>query len=476
MSLACAVGATMAQEWIRRFQLLTQLWSSPHRRSAHIRASISRDRFLEMVPAFLKSFNLLLHSSIYLFLSGLVSMPLYFNDTLTSEILSVCGILSVVGYLFIAIGFVRIWSYFATLLMLHSRDFCSIRSPFFPFRRSRTITRHIERDASTPSRTSTLDADEMSWLLDSLTDEEEFERFFAGIPGFYKSKQVEDPAKVLQQVNTDTTPKAILAFMDRSISSDLPEETRQRRIKLSLEAMQTHPYLLRRSFHHALRACSTEPAIFKSVDFALLADQHTDDKDGNTRLLARWIIAIAINRLEDYQDKRWVGIIQRRLNWPEDLFHREQRDNIKLRNLVQLARDLISQPPPPRPDSDALSREVFMLLLSEVCNLNVGNAAPKLQDDLFDLCQELAQLPVPDQDPALPARRSEILSSLNAVRGSLNQVTESHSPPFPANTTNLAPQAQNTSSYSLYTVPHHPVTSADPGTSISVAQDSGDAE
>ena len=146
----------------------------------------------------------------------------------------------------------------------------------------------------------TLDADAMSWLLDSLTNEEEYERFVAGIPGFYRSTQVEDPAKVLQKTSTDAVPKAILAFMDRSLSSDLPEETRRRRIKVSLEAMQGHPYLLQHSFLNVLRACSTESAIFKSVDFVLLADQYTNDKDVKIRSLARSIIAIAINRLEDY--------------------------------------------------------------------------------------------------------------------------------------------------------------------------------
>ncbi|KAN0128694.1 hypothetical protein V8E53_013513 [Lactarius tabidus] len=132
----------------------------------------------------------------------------------------------------------------------------------------------------------------MSWLLDSLTDDEDFERFLAGIPGFYKSTHGENPVKVLQQANTDRSPKAILAFMDRSLSSDLPEEIRHRRIKISLEVTQTHPHLLQRSFHHALRVCSTESTIFKSVDFILLANQHANDKDLNTRSLARCIVAL----------------------------------------------------------------------------------------------------------------------------------------------------------------------------------------
>ena len=107
--------------------------------------------------------------------------------------------------------------------------------------------------------------------------------------------------------------------MDRSLSSDLPEETRRRRIKVSLEAMQIHPYLLQRSFYHAVRACSTESAIFKAVGFVLLADQYADDKDLDISWLARCIITVAINRFENYYavNKRWARIVQRGLNWPE---------------------------------------------------------------------------------------------------------------------------------------------------------------
>ena len=313
----------------------------------------------------------------------------------------------------------------------------------------------------------------MSWLLDSLTDEEDFERFLAGIPGFYKSTQVEDPAKVLQEANGDRTPKAILAFMDRSLSSDLPEQTRQRRIEVSLKAMQTHPYLLRRSFYHALRACSTESAIFKSIDFVLLADQLANDEDLNIRSLARCVIAIAISRLEDYHaDKRWAGIVQRRLNWPEDLFHREQRDSVKLRNMIQLAREINS----PHISSRSHVQKVLRGLLREVCKLNVGTAASEVRNEFCKLWNDLviaAQLP--DQDPALLSNMMLILSSIRATHVSLHQGNESESSTSPANTTDLDPVLQNPSSYSPCTVLHHPVTSANPSTNISVVHDSGDA-
>ena len=135
--------------------------------------------------------------------------------------------------------------------------------------------------------------------------------------------------------------------MSRPLTSDLPEDTRQQRIKVSLEAMKSHPYLLHRTFYHAVRLCSTESSIFKSVDFVLLADKHAgDNTDVNIRSLAGSIIAIAVNHLEDYRmDERWTSIVQRRLNWVEDPFPREPRDDIKLRDLVQLAQEINAPTP-----------------------------------------------------------------------------------------------------------------------------------
>jgi hypothetical protein len=483
MSFVCAVGATIVQEWIRRYQLLTQLWTNPHRRSARIRASISQDGFLESVPKVLKSLTLFLHLSIYLFIAGLTFLPLYFRDFSTLAVVLVCFILALTGYFLLATGRVAsppILSRFA-LLPIYSRDSAFFPS-ILPFRVWPTllfVERQIERHAST--RTLELDANAMSWLLDSLTHEEDFERFLTGIPGFYKSTQVENPAEVLKEANTAASPKAILAFMDRSLSSDLPEGTRQRRIKISLEAMQTHPYILQRSFFHALRINSIESAIFKSVDFVLLADHNAsgNNKDLNIRSLARCIVAIAINHLEDYHaDERWAGIVQRRLNWAKDPFPREQRDSIKLCNLVQLARELNTLRPDSdtlRPDSEALHPGVLHNSLREACNLNAANAAPTLQNEFCDFWNQLviaAQLP--DQDPDLRSKMTLILSSIRAIHGTLHPGAESQSATSPAITNDRDPILQNPLSYSQCPVSNHPVTSANPSANILVAHGSED--
>ena len=100
MSLFSAAGATRVQEWVRRYQLLTQLCSNSRRGSAHIRASISQDGFLEFVPLVLNVLNAVLHLSIFFFLIGLVVFASELVDLLSDVPLIVSVLLATIGYFF----------------------------------------------------------------------------------------------------------------------------------------------------------------------------------------------------------------------------------------------------------------------------------------------------------------------------------------------------------------------------------------
>ncbi len=418
---------------------------------------------------------MLLHTSIYLFLIGLTLLPDNFRDSPTRWVLDICVYSAFVCYSsFTTIPIIRPHSLiFTPLSLIWSRVLEVVGVQRFqpptgwltPLRTAREVEKH----AST--RTLTLDTGAMSWLLGSLTHGHELERFLTGIPSFYKSTWVEDPAQVLKGVNTDASPKAIVAFMSHSLSSDLVSDTtRQQQIEVSLKAMQTDPYLLQRTFYHAL--CSTESAIFKSVDFVLLADQHANDKDPNVRSLARCIIAVAIHHLEDYHsDERWAGIIQRRLNWSEAAFaeHRKRRDSVKLRNLVRLAWELNTA----CPGSDTpSSHKIFGNSLRVAIQLNVDTAAPGLRNEFCALWDQLV-VAMQDQrhDPVLSSNAMLILSFIRPIYIPLHQGTESQSSAFSASTSDLDPILRDPSSYSLCTVSSHRfVTFTNP-----VARVSGDA-
>ncbi|KAI9449380.1 hypothetical protein BJY52DRAFT_1307754 [Lactarius psammicola] len=390
----------LTQGLVRQYLLLTQLQStgSPHR-SARIRVCMTENGFPEFVSNFLRFLNLLLH---------------------------------------MRSRYLASWH-----KLLHA------------------TTEEIGDYISTG--TTTLDARAVSWLINFLTHEQELELFIIGIPGFYSSTQVENPAQVLRDANSDTIPKAIVALVNHSLSSDLVSDTtRQKRATVSLKAMQTDPYLLQRTFYHAL--CSTKSAIFNSLTFFPLADQYADGEDPNIRSLARCIVAIAINHREGYNsDWRWAGIVQRRLDW--------QRDSVKLRNLVRLAWELYST----HPGSGSPSPEIFRNSLHVARRLNVEAAALELRHEFCNLWNWLvAALRGWPEHPTFRSNVMLILSSIHPIFVPLHQNTESQPSALSSSTSD--PGLLDPSSYPQCTVAsHRPSTFASPNANTPVAHGAGGA-
>lgn len=318
----------------------------------------------------------------------------------------------------------------------------------------------LEVEKLAETRSSALDVGVVSWLLNSLDQDQELEQFLAGLPGFYRSKRIEDPAQILRVLNTDRIPKAIIAFMDRSLSSELVSGfVEQKRIKVSLKAMVADPYLLERTFHHAL--FSLDSAIFKSLDFVLLADQCTNDDIPDVCFLAKCIVAIAISRLDSdsFSDDRWSGIIQRGLNWSESELseHGQERDSIKLRNLVQIARELHSA----HPDYDDPSfRTIFHHTLCAVRQLKVENASQELRREFCVLWNQLVvSMQDVRRDPALRSNAMRILSLTRTLYVPLHEGTDSRCFAFLASADDLDPTAQKSSHYPLCALSTHRIAS-----------------
>ena len=281
----------------------------------------------------------------------------------------------------------------------------------------------VEKLAETCS--STLDIGAMSWLLNSLGQDQELEQFLAGVPGFYRSKRVGDPPQVLRALNTNRLPKALVSFMDRSLSSELlSDNTRQKRTRVSLKAMMTDTYLLQRTFYHALS--SVDSAVFKCIDFVLLAHGCTKDEDPEIRFLAKCIVAVAINRLEDRtSDDRWSDIFQRGLNWPPSRLVQlgGQRESVKLRNLVHIARELNSA----HPDyDDPSARTTIHNTLGAVRQLRVEDACHEVQREFCEFWNQLvASTRDLGRDPVIRSNAMRILSLTRTVYIPLHEGTRS---------------------------------------------------
>ncbi|KAH9036017.1 hypothetical protein EDB83DRAFT_2415300, partial [Lactarius deliciosus] len=370
LCLATAVFATLIQEWVRRYLVMTQSLYSPHK-NARVRVFIWQQGSLAVLQ----------NTSIFFFLFGLVVLVSSGNS-----LVLVAVILCIIPLVFLYLWFsLAPYFYPHRLLLLSLRHF-PLLALVDNLRRSTNVpTDPTEIEKLAETRTSALD----SWAI---SREQEMEQFLAGIP--------KNP--------TET----ILAFIDHSLSSDLVSDTtRRQRINISLKAIQADSYLLQRTFYHALG--SVDSAIFTCIDFILLADQHAGDDDPDVRFLARCIVAVAINRLGDshHTDERWAGIIQRGLNC-------EQRDSTQLRNLIQLARELNTA----HPDcNDPSAQTIFDHTLCAVRRLEVENAALGLRHEFCDLWNQLCRHTVVRPNAMF------ILSHIRTIYVTLHQGTESRS-------------------------------------------------
>jgi hypothetical protein len=91
---------------------------------------------------------------------------------------------------------------------------------------------------------------------------------------------------------------------------------------------------------------------------------------------------------------------------------------------------------------DIRVRDIHGNLLREVCKLNIGNAALKLQNEFCELWNHLVnEVQLPFQDPILRSNMTLILSSIRSTHGSLHEGAEPGSEPSTsqANTTDLDP-------------------------------------
>ncbi|KAH9051705.1 hypothetical protein EDB87DRAFT_1571172 [Lactarius vividus] len=218
ISLTCALLATLLQQWARRYLKVTQPRYSPHKR-ARIRTFFAEGVEKFLLPWAVEALPTLLHVSLFLFFSGLVVFLCNINLTIFKLVLSWVGVCTA---LYGCITFIPIFRhdspYYTPLSLLAWHIVAGIS--FVTFRALRKLTYlhyfsgevynrflRLEKNyrkflvqgmLKTAEETALNSLSEMDtraflWTFDSLDEDHELERFFSGLPGFRRSKVVDDP-------------------------------------------------------------------------------------------------------------------------------------------------------------------------------------------------------------------------------------------------------------------------------------------
>jgi hypothetical protein len=406
MSLSSAGFAGLVQTWIRRYKVMTQPRQSPRGR-ALIRAYVRLEGSLNSLQLTVDFLHLLLDGSIFSFLIGLiVLLPLKRTDV--GSFITITIIVLPLSLLYLNLSLISFFSHtiYSTPI---SRLICNIRQatrlilPFrsFPFKsspgpRSNSFLRFdwstLER-ADQVARNLTkiqpllLKMKIVEWVIGCLHDDQELEQFLESIHGFYNSDLEKEPAELFRSFHEDRVPRAILSFMHRTLSSaTLTNDIKQKRIKLSLVVIELDPYLLERTFFHAL-SLPAKLTIFQCVDFVLFAGQFAGDTNASSylQLLAKCTIALAISHLTAQEpDQRWPLIVESWLSFSiYDIPSDKQLASMKFVNLVWLVKELNSA------NSQYLDQVLCYRTLRVARNFQMENVASKYKHEFCILWNQL---------------------------------------------------------------------------------------
>ena len=363
MSLTCALLATLLQQWARRYLRITQKTDDPQRR-ARIREfmlqGLKKRLHLRLMIELLTA---LLHTAVFSFLAGFIIYLFHFNRFVGVSVALFVGICVL---LYLCISFAPIifhdspfytplsslvwviWMgviwlglqlrYYAVLRGPSPETLPSIRQSLYECyqRITKGITKEVEDMAH---RSLYLDTSVFLRTFNTLDGDHDMDQFLAGIPGFYSSAKVERNLPNFERLNSGQLPDSVISFLDHSLSSELLSgPSKQERIKNCLKAINSDPLLLQCTFRRALS--SVNSIVFKCADFITLAQAQVTSADPWTKDYARCIVAVAINRISDYDDK-WAAIIQDYLGLAlakEE--YQSEAESVRLCNLIHLLRQV----------------------------------------------------------------------------------------------------------------------------------------
>ena len=263
ISLTCGFQATLLQQWARRYIKITQSPDHSAQKRTRIRAFFSDGVKALHIPWVVETLPTLLHLSLFLFFAGLIIYLFNINHTVFTVVAWWVGLCtttyigvtlmplfrhdspyyaplsSSVWYLVNGVPFTIFNSLDWLAIRLCGRGICyrlHLLNLVYRLqdRFNNGITLTAERAAEW--RSPEADYSAVKRVLNFSDDDLYLEEFFALIPGFFKSKAVEDAQEIFKD---GLVSGSLLDWMNRTISSHtLSEAVKQRRVALCRQVME----------------------------------------------------------------------------------------------------------------------------------------------------------------------------------------------------------------------------------------------
>jgi Family of unknown function (DUF6535) len=474
MALTCALLATLLQQWARRYVTATQPQRySPHKR-ARVRAFFAGgvEKFhlswaVELLPA-------LLHVSLFLFFSGLLVFLFNTNHTVYRAVLWWIGLS---GGVYVCITLMPIFRpdspYYAPLSssawFLYNGVTCEVFRiltsitgfggfttsswhflPLMNASRERLISGVVKSGQEIAWKLSReIDGRVLKWTFDALDEDHELLQFFEVIPGFCGSNVVNEPRRILAELDSSPLTEAFSGFLERTYSSSLLSETvKERRLTVCMQAIETldHPF----PSYTFLQYIFTPDGdgMLRSVHMGHLLKSRCHSTDDETALSAQLIVAGIIAKASE-RDNRWKGLVMDQLgiSGVELLDYLAHGDSVLLANWIHVTRQLCRL-------YDEFSWMGYELspIHEMISEFDIQTTLPVLQHDFCALWNEIV---LDIRKSANAAFFPRILRPIRRFYIALHQGTDAAPTAFDASTANHDPILSSSSSYPLCNIPGH---------------------
>jgi hypothetical protein len=478
ISLTCALLATLLQQWARRYLKVTQTRYSPQKR-ARIRAFFFEGVGKFLLPWAVEVLPALLHISLFLFFSGLVVFLCNVNLTAYKLVFSWVGICTAIYGCITFMPIVRHDSpYYTPLTSLVWHILIGI--PFIIFRALLWFARSasfplgaylrlhgledryrylfLQGMQKTAEETalkspSEIDTRAFMWTFDCLDEDHELEHFFAGLPGFRRSRVVKDPLPSLTQGETQRIFTTLIGLLDRTFSSDLlPKPDKNRRAIICAKAVDPAeiPYAYWWILDRVVFEDQYGP--LQSVEIANVVKGWDDGTDVNTHLFRQAVISGIVARTQR-RDDLWFTIASDEMGVPESVLrdYATQGNSLSLAILIHITRQQFNRVEEHGVEHWRLVWD-FSQLLEAASKFNVQDTSPDLQHAFCALWNQIVQKA---QSKNIRGMATVILGPIRHVYIALHQDTESAPILFTASTDDRDHILYDPSSYPVCNIAGH---------------------
>lgn len=406
MSTACALWATLMQQWTRRYVQVTDTPYGPPKR-ARIRAFFAEGVEKFALAAAVEVLPVLLHTSVLIFYIGLIDFLLNINHTVAFTMLALVA-LCVLVYFVLSI----------MPLYFHNSPYQTPLSAVFWFiqeatpliklwflKRSEDVQRNIlERrekislgmrralEKIAANLTWEMDGRSLQWTLMSLDEDHELEEFLDGLPGLFRSSAQPTSPGLRNSLEAPIEPVAD-KLLTTCTTGLLPDPVRRQRLAICLSAIwcfqgtiERHFTAVRNQWAHGT-ALTNDPWCPLSTETWVMAANMTTNPDPVIALRAHCVQALVVimrryGRWHCHKSE-WSALLQRQLEASahvvERFLHRDYLQLAVAANLLSNALPLLRKIEAQGGPSTSLKVEVKAILDSICDRLDASDVPEELR-------------------------------------------------------------------------------------------------